>query len=223
MAEITLNVEKRDKVGKQISKQIRRRDKVPGIFYMHGEDSIPVAVDSKQLFNAIRTEGSVVDLSFDNGEKKKCVIREVQWHPIHVRPIHVDLMGIKLTEKIQVEVPIHLTGSAVGVKLHGGILQHILRELPIECLPADIPPHIDVDISNLEIGQAVRVENLKLENIKVLLDPAQAIAVVVPPKLTVEAAPAAEEEITEPEVVGQKKEKEKEEEELKEKEKEKKP
>ncbi len=222
MAEITLNVEKRDKVGKQISKQIRRRDKVPGIFYMHGEDSIPVAVDSKQLFNAIRTEGSIVDLSFDNGEKKKCVIREVQWHPIHVRPIHVDFMGIKLTEKIQVEVPIHLTGSAVGVKLHGGILQHILRELPIECLPTDIPPHIDVDISNLEIGQAVRVENLKLQNIKVLLDPAQAIAVVVPPKLTVEAAPAAEEEITEPEVVGQKKEKEKEEEELKEKEKEKK-
>ncbi len=216
MAEIILNVEKREKVGKQVSKQTRRMGKVPGIFYMHGEDSVAVSVDAKQLFNAIRTEGSIVDLTFGTGDKRKCVIREVQWDPIHVRPLHVDLMGIKLTEKLQVEVPIHLTGTAVGVKLSGGILQQILRDLPIECLPADIPAHVDVDVSNLEIGQNVRIENLNLDKIKILLDPSQTIAVVVPPKLTAEPTAVTEEaEITEPEVVGQKKEKDEEAEEEK--------
>lgn len=215
MAEIILNVEKREKVGKQFSKQARRMGKVPGIFYMRGEDSVAVSVDAKQLFNAIRTEGSIVDLNFDSGDKRKCVIREVQWDPIHVRPLHVDLMGIKLTEKIQVDVPIHLTGTAVGVKLNGGIMQQVLRDLPIECLPADIPAHIDIDVSNLEIGHNVRVENLNLDRIKILLDPSQTIAVVVPPKLAAEPTATPEAEITEPEVVGQKKEKEEETEEKK--------
>lgn len=208
MAEITLSAEKREKVGKQISKQMRRMGKVPGVFYMHGEDSIPVAVDAKQLFNAIRTEGTIVDLNFDGGDKRKCVIREIQWDPIYVRPIHVDLMGIKLTEKIEVEVPIHLSGAPVGVKLHGGILQQIIRELPIECLPTDIPEHIDIDVTHLEIGQNIRVENLKLDKIKILLEPSQTIAVVVPPRLAAEPTVTPEVEITEPEVVGQKKEKE---------------
>jgi large subunit ribosomal protein L25 len=211
MAEIILEVQKREKVGKQISKQMRRAGKVPGIFYIHGEDSIPVSVDSKQLFNAIRTEGTIVDLNFDSGDKRQCVIREVQWDPIHVRPIHVDLLGIKLTEKIQVEVPIHLSGTAVGVKLNGGIMQQILRELPIECLPGDIPERIDIDVTNLDIGHNIRVENLQLEKIKILLEPSQTIAVVVPPKLTAEPAAAPEAEAAEPELVGQKKEKEEEE------------
>jgi len=215
MAEIILNVEKREKVGKQTSKQARRMGKVPGIFYMHGEDSVPVSVDAKQLFNVIRTEGSIIDLNFTGGDKKKCIIREVQWDPIYVRPMHVDFLGIKLTEKIEVEVPIRLTGTPVGVKLNGGIMQQIVRVLRIECLPADIPEHIDIDVSHLDIGHNVRVENLQLERVKVLLDPSQTIAVVLPPKLIVETPVAAEAEITEPEVVGQKKEKEKAEEEEK--------
>ncbi|HEX9655085.1 MAG TPA: 50S ribosomal protein L25, partial [bacterium] len=130
-------------------------------------------------------------------------------------PMHVDFLGIKLTEKIEVEVPIRLTGTPVGVKLNGGIMQQIVRVLRIECLPADIPEHIDIDVSHLDIGHNVRVENLQLERVKVLLDPSQTIAVVLPPKLIVETPVAAEAEITEPEVVGQKKEKEKAEEEEK--------
>ncbi len=211
MAEVVLDVEKRDKIGKQGSRQIRRSGKVPGIFYMHGEDSIPIAVDAKQLHHVIHTETSVIDLNFDSGGKRKCVIREIQWDPIHVRPLHIDLMGIKLTEKVQVEVPIHLVGTPLGVKLGGGILQQIVRALPVECLPMDIPEHIEVDVSNLEIGHTMRVETIQLEKVKVLLDPSQTIAVVRPPKLVVETPVEAEPEITEPEVVGQKKEEEEEE------------
>ncbi|RMD90219.1 MAG: 50S ribosomal protein L25 [Calditrichaeota bacterium] len=207
MIEMSLNVELRKQIGKKFTHQLRREGKVPGVYYFHGEDTIPVAVDEKELKSVLHSEASIVDLVFNNGKKTKGVIREIQWDPVYGKPLHVDLMGVKLTETVTVEVPLHLVGDPIGVKQGGGILQQQLRMLEIEALPLDIPEHIDVDVSNLGIGDSFHVEDLKLEKVKILTEPSHSIAVVLPP--TVVAEPTVEEEVeeeAEPEVVSQKKE-----------------
>ncbi|MFQ5863977.1 MAG: 50S ribosomal protein L25 [bacterium] len=211
MAEIVLNVETRKKVGKKATKQLRNLGKVPGIYYFHGEDSVPIAVDEKHLKNLVHTETSIFNLKFDNGKSSKCVIREVQWDPLWGKPLHVDLMGVKLTERVTVAVPVHLVGTPAGVKQSGGILQHLVREIEIEALPLDIPEHLELDVSDLDIGDVLRVEDITIEKAKILSDPSQSIAVVRPPIVTAEPTveeeeEEEEEEVTEPEVVGQKKE-----------------
>jgi len=212
MSESGFEVQKRDVVGKKANKQLKKEGKIPGIYYIHGEDSIPVAVDAKQLKTLIQSETSIIDLKFD-GDKKltKSIIREVQWDPLYGHPLHVDFMGIKLTEKVHVDVPVHIVGIAVGVKQEGGIMQHIIREISIEALPLDIPEHIDVDITDLDIGGSVRIDDLSIDKVKILSDPTQSIVVIRPPTIIEE--PEVEEEVleegeeaAEPEVIGEKKE-----------------
>ena len=212
MSESGLEVQKRDVVGKKANKQLKKEGKIPGIYYIHGEDSIPVAVDAKQLKTLIQSETSIIDLKFD-GDKKltKSIIREVQWDPLYGHPLHVDFMGIKLTEKVHVDVPVHIVGTAVGVKQEGGIMQHIIREISIEALPLDIPDHIDVDISDLDIGDSIRIDDLSIEKVKILSDLTQSIVVIRPPTIIEEPEVEEEgleegEEAAEPEVVGEKKE-----------------
>ncbi|MFQ6115142.1 MAG: 50S ribosomal protein L25 [bacterium] len=215
MEEIVLNAETRKNVGKKATKQLRNTGKVPGIYYFHGEDSVPIAVDEKHLKKLIHEETSIFNLRFDSGKKSRCVIREVQWDPLWGKPLHVDLMGVKLTEKVTVAVPVHLVGTPIGVKQSGGILQHLIREIEIEALPLDIPEHFEIDVSDLDIGDGIRVEEISIEKVKVLSDPSQSIVVVRPPKVAVEPTVEEieeEEEVTEPEVVGQKKEEAEEEE-----------
>lgn len=207
MEELVLNVEKRQELGKKATKSLRKMGKLPGIYYFHGQESVPVAIDEKELKSVIHSEASIIDLKIDNGHNTKCVIREVQWDPIFGKALHVDLMGIKLTEKVTVEVPIHLVGTPVGVKQKGGILQHIIREIEIESLPLDIPEHIEIDVTHLDIGDAIRIEDLSIEKVKILNDPSQSIVVVRPPVVAVEpTVEEEEEEVAEPEVVGPKKE-----------------
>lgn len=209
MEELVLNIEKREKVGKKDTNQLRKNGKVPGVYYFHGQDTIPIAVDEKQLKSVVQSESSIIDLNFNNGEKTKCVIREVQWDPIYSKALHVDLMGVKLTEKVTVNVPIHLVGIPVGVNVGGGILQQTLREIEIESLPLDIPENIEVDITHLDIGDTITVEDLSIDKVRILTETSRTVVVIRPPVVTVEPEVEAveeEEEAAEPEVVGQKKE-----------------
>ncbi len=212
MSEVGLEIQKREVVDKKVNKQLRSEGKIPGIYYMHGEDSIPVAVDAKQLKLMIQSEASIIDLRFD-GDKKatKSVIREIQWDPLDGHPLHVDFMGIKLTEKVTVDVPVHIVGTSIGVKQEGGITQHIIREVSIEALPLDIPERIDVDITDLNIGDSVRIDDLSIDKVKILTDPTQSIVVIRPPTIIEEPEVEEEgleegEELAEPEVIGEKKE-----------------
>lgn len=205
MADVTLNVETRQDLGKKSSKKLRREGKIPGIFYIRGEDSVAVAMDEKTVRNIIQSDTNVIDLKFDSGKKAKCVIRDIQWDPVYDNPVHVDLLGIKLTEKIVVDVPIHMVGTPVGVKEGGGILQQLVRDVSIECLPLDIPEHFELDVSALNVGDSIRVEDLEIENAKVLTDPTQSIVTVRPPTVVKELAEEeVTEEPTEPEVIGEK-------------------
>jgi len=205
MPEVLLRAEKRTQTGKQVAKKLRRAGQVPGVYYLHGEENLPITVAEKELTKVLLSEANLIDLALD-GRKLKCVLREVQYDPVSGTPVHVDLMGIKLTEKITVEVPVRLIGIPKGVKETGGILNQQLREVEIECLPTEIPEHIDLDVSHLGIGDAIHVRDLALGTIRVLDDPDISIAVVTPPTLIKEAAEEAAPAPTEPEVIGRKRE-----------------
>lgn len=205
MAEIILRVQPREKKGKGYNKRLRRQGLIPAVFYGHREQPCLLTVEEKKLRKILSTEMGIIDLDFGDGQLKKCILREIQYHPIKGYPLHVDFMGVKLTEKITTKVPIHLVGTPVGVKSSGGILEQHLKELEIECLPSDIPDHIEVDVSDLNIGDSLTVEDISLEKIDIVTPRDHSIASVVPPavaKEVVEEVPkqeAPEPEVTEEE------------------------
>lgn len=186
-----LKVESRP-TGKKSAKSLRREGKVPGIFYLHGEESVPIAVDAKALRTVSLSDASIVDLEYSDGRKTKCVIREIQRDPVRGEFLHVDLMGIRLTEMVAVEVPVHLTGVAVGVKEKGGVLQQSLRYLEIECLPLDIPEHVELDVSALDVNESLHVADIVLDRVKILTEPEQTVVSIRPPSVQVEAVEEVE-------------------------------
>jgi len=213
MSETLLKLETRKNLGTLNAKRYRREGMVPGIYYFHGQEVTPFTVGKKDLLAFMGQESSLIDVVFDGKTKKKCIIREIQFDPIDNSPLHLDLMGIMLTEKIHVSVPIHLLGTPTGVKNQGGIMQQVLRELEIECLPTDIPEHVDLDVSSLDIGGSVHLSDLGVPNIKILGDMHRVIATVSAPRIT-EEKPVEEAEVgpAEPEVISKRPENEEEEE-----------
>ena len=184
-----LKLEKRTDTGKKFAKKLRREGKIPGVYYTHGKDSIPVTVNEKELRAIVSSEVNIIDLNLDN-KKYKSVVREVQYDPILGMPLHVDFMGIRLDEKIHITVPIHLIGTPAGVK-EGGILQLLLREIDVAALPLEIPEHIDVDVSELNIGDSIHVSEISVEKVEILTDVERSIATVSAP--TVVKEPVVEE------------------------------
>jgi large subunit ribosomal protein L25 len=141
-----------------------------------GEKSVSITVPEKEISRILRSsenENVLINLSIEGSKKKSrtVLIKEVQHHPVKRSILHVDFNEISMTEKITVEVPVVGQGEPIGVKQDGGVLEHPLREVKLECLPADIPGHIDVDISGLKIGDSIHVKDLKVsDKIKLLTD-----------------------------------------------------
>ena len=181
-----------------------------------GEEPIPLVVGLKELEEVIhQAEGSnvIVDLKVEgeaSGERK-VLIREIQRDPVAGSILHLDLQHISLTERIIVEVPIVLIGTPTGVKDGGGILEHLLREVEVECLPTDIPSRLEVEVSALNIGDSLHVSDIKADRVTIKTDADRAIAAVVPPTILEEVKPAEEAVVAEPELVKEKKEEETEE------------
>ncbi|MCH8126250.1 50S ribosomal protein L25 [candidate division KSB1 bacterium] len=218
MAEAVLKVENREKMTKSGMKNLRLTGKIPGVYYTDGKDAIPIIIDIKDFYQLFTHKVNIFDLDFDKGEKKPSIVREIQRDPVSGDIIHVDLYGIKATEKIVIKVPIMIIGTPMGVKEMGGILEHPLRELEIQCMPKDVPDSVDIDVSGLELQESIRAEDLTLDKIEIISDPKTLIAHVVPPKVeqevTIEeelvAAEAEEEEEEGPEVITAKEEPKKE-------------
>ncbi len=206
MLEIALDIKTRKEKGKQYTKKLIREGKIPGVYYFRGKENIPFIVEQKQVQSLAGHESGLITVNVDGKQEKKCVIREIQYDPINAKPIHVDLMGILLTEKVTVTVPIHLIGTPVGVKNAGGILQHIVREIEIQCLPADIPQNIEVDVTNLDIGDSAHIADIKTEKIEILSEHEMVIATVGAPRIAEEAV--SEEAAAEPEVISKDEEEE---------------
>ena len=218
MERLTIHVDKREEKGKGAARSLRRNDMIPAILY-RGGGSVPIKINKKEMLQFINTtsgEQIMVSLQFSEGDSKLALMKEFQVDPANRELLHADFFEVSLTEKLKLSVHVSTTGEPVGVKRDGGILQNVLREIEIECLPDKIPGHIKVDISKLEIGQSFHVRDMDLgSDIKILTDPHEVIANVIAPAVE-EVAPAeaaAAPEAAEPEVVKKgKKEEEKEEE-----------
>ena len=180
---------------KNDARRVRRSGLIPAVVYGAGLESAAIAVDPKQIRRILNSEtghNSIFDLAFD-GKSAKVMIVDWQYEPIKGALLHVDLKRIAMDKALRVSVPILMKGEAPGVKTQGGILEQLLREVEIECLPGDIPGHIDADISNLMFGQVIRVSDLPhAGTLKFITDENQPVAHVVAVKEVVEAAPAAE-------------------------------
>lgn len=215
MAISSLKGVRRAGVGKGVTRKLRAAGGIPAVYYGRGEDPISLSIDGKEVETLLHTSGSsnvIVDLQVegDDGADRKALIREIQRDPVLGSILHLDFHHISLTERITVEVPIELTGTPTGVKDFGGILEHLLREVEVECLPTDIPAEITVDVSALAVGDSLHVSDLSAPGVEILTDPHRTIATVVPPTVLEEAKPAEEAVATEaePELVKEKKEEE---------------
>ncbi|MFI5293788.1 MAG: 50S ribosomal protein L25 [Thermodesulfovibrionales bacterium] len=198
MERLSIVAEKREEQGKGVARSLRRDGMVPAVLYRGGgSQSIKlVKKDLAKLINSMSGEQVMVDLQFKDGEKKLALLKDYQVDPIRGELLHTDFFEVSLTEEVR--IPIHVTtvGEPIGVRRDGGILQHTLREVMIECLPDKIPGKTSVDISKLEVGQSIHVSDLIFEEgIKVHNDPNDVIVTVVAP--AVEAAPVAAEAVAE--------------------------
>lgn len=204
MREIALNAVVRTELRKRTGK-LRREGKVPGIFYVHGENNIPIALEEKSLKPLIFTaETHIINLRMKDGGDRSCILRDIQFDPVTERPIHVDLQGLRAGEKINLEVPIILTGGIpVGVR-DGGVVQHIMHRLKISCLPKDIPEHIEVNVEQLKMNHFIHVRDIKIENVTVIDNESSSIVGIVPPTIEKEETTAVPgvEAAAEPEVIG---------------------
>jgi large subunit ribosomal protein L25 len=198
MERLSIVAEKREEQGKGVARSLRRDGMVPAVLYRGGgSQSIKlVKKDLAKLINSMSGEQVMVDLQFKDGEKKLALLKDYQVDPIRGELLHTDFFEVSLTEEVR--IPIHVTtvGEPIGVRRDGGILQHTLREVMIECLPDKIPGKTSVDISKLEVGQSIHVSDLIFEEgIRVHNDPNDVIVTVVAP--AVEAAPVAAEAVAE--------------------------
>jgi len=211
MATVNLKAKQREKRGKSAVKKLRAQGEVPAVIYGEGLASTPLQVRELDLKSALRTEAGVhalINLEIEGSEGSRTetvIIKEIQRHPIRDNYLHADFYKVAMDKKIETAVPIVLTGESPGVKM-GGVLQHGLWEIEIECLPADIPEHLEVDVSSLEIGDTIKTSDLVIpEGVKLLSSPDEIVVHVLPPTIQKEEVVAPE--VVEPEVVGEVKEK----------------
>jgi large subunit ribosomal protein L25 len=184
MAEMVAATPREGKFNKNAARRVRVMGKIPAVVYGAKEAAIALEVDPKQIQRILYSEtghNTIFDLEISGSTAKaKAMIVDWQYEPIKGHLLHVDLKRIAMDKPIKVEVPIQLVGIPVGVRIEGGILDQVLREVEIECLPGDIPSSITVDVSNLSIGQGVRVSDLSHEGkLKFLTDEDATVAHVV--------------------------------------------
>ena len=198
METVEITIERRDDHGKGPARRLRAGGKVPGILYGPKRTTTSIAVSAEEFEKKIvHLEGShLIRLVNDGGKDaelhdKAVLLREVQRHPVTDAVLHVDFLEVDLTERLIVSVPLHFIGKATGV-VAGGILQPVVREVEVECLPTEIPEFIEVDVSALGIHEAVHLSDLRLpEGATSVGDPTQTLVTVLPPTVE-EAKPAAE-------------------------------
>ncbi len=194
MKEVSLAVSSRTTIGKGPARRSRREGRIPAVVY--GPEVEPVSVEvTEQALRAALKEAAGTSAIFNldvNGEARKVIIRDVQRDPVTSHVVHIDFHAISMNKPLNLSVPIQIVGIAKGVKTDGGILQTTMRELEISCLPADIPEHVVVDVSELGIGESVHVRDLNVPNAKIL-DELQRTVVVIAAPTVVKIEPTAEE------------------------------
>lgn len=196
--DITITASSREGVGKGPTRRLRAKGMIPAAVYGEGGEASAVAINAKEIASILRSgtgQNTIFKLALSEGEGEPAnvIIKDYQVDPIRGRLLHADLMRLSMTTLTRVDVSIEMLGEPVGVKSDGGILELQLREIEVECLPTDIPQHLQVDVSNLRIGDHVTVADLVYdrEKVKLLADENQIVAGVLAPRMVEEVAPAA--------------------------------
>lgn len=194
--EVTLSARSRPLKGKGPARRARAEGLVPAVVYGRALDALPIAVEAKAMQHALHTKaGTNVLVNLDvEGKRFLVVPREIQRHPIRGTLLHVDFVNIARDVEITADVPVHLVGDAHGVKM-GGLIEHQLWEIKVEALPSKIPPAIEVDVSDLDIGQHLRVEDLPVPaGVQILTPPEEIVASIVEPQVVQPAVEIGEAE-----------------------------
>ena len=201
MATATLSAALRTDTGKGAARSLRREGRIPGIIYGHGRDPQPLTLDSREVEKLLSqvTESTVIELTLD-GKAARTLVREVQRHPFKRHVLHIDFQELVAGESIVVRIPLRFQGTPEGVKVGGGVMDTLMRELECEVDPSNIPDHIDVDVTQLAIGHPLHVRELTLPEGVTVLDDADAAVVTVAAPKTVEETPA-EPAVAEPELI----------------------
>ena len=188
MAEVKLVAEPREGTGKGVARKLRAAGRVPAVLYGGGLESTPLSVDSKDLFHVLHTGAGynvLVDLKLD-GTDHLVIPRDVQRDHIHGRFIHLDLLAVRRDETIRLNIPVRIVGESVGVKA-GGVVEHHLWEIEVECLPQDVPDAVEADISALEIGMGLRVSDLQAPSgVTFITSEEESVVAVAQPQMAVE-------------------------------------
>jgi large subunit ribosomal protein L25 len=211
--EITINASSREGLGKGPTRRLRAQGMIPAAVYGEGGDAVAVAVSAKEIATILRSgtgHNTIFKLALpqNDGEPANVIIKDFQVDPVKGRLLHADLLRLSMTTTTRVSVSVETIGEPPGVKTEGGILELQLRDIDVECLPGDIPEHLKVDVSNLQIGDHVTVADLiyDREKVKLLVDEHQIVAGVLAPRTIEEVAPVAvvegeEAAAAEPEVI----------------------
>ncbi len=208
MKKVELSANVRKEFSKSAKTKLRNSGFVPGVFYSRTDDVVSFYVPETHINPLVFTsEAHVIELKLDDGTSHDCILKDIQFDPVTDRVIHFDLLGLIKGETIAIDLPLSFVGSPVGVR-EGGQLQVYLHKVHVECLPSDIPEHLEVNIADLKLGHSIHVRDLSFENIKILTSPETSLVGVAVPRTAEEptatadvAAPA------EPEVIAKGKEK----------------
>lgn len=197
----TLNLESRRQAGKGVARKLRRRGRVPGVIYGGGQLPALVHMEAQaalHLFRSISVENTILNLSVDDGEPERALVREIQTHPCRPELLHVDFLRIRRGVAIEVQVPVRLTGVPAGVRNEGGLLDQVVHDLPVKCVPSKIPEVIEVDVTELTVGDVIRAGDIEMpDDVESLADPGRTICAVAAPRVADEED--AEEEAEEQE------------------------
>ena len=201
-----LAAESRTTKGKGAARTLRRQGRVPAVIYGHHREPTSLSVEATALDRLLTVDHgtrALLDISVDGKAPVKALIREIQRNPVRRQDIvHLDLYEVKADEKIIVKVPVHLTGTAEGVRNGGGILEHPVRELTVRVFPADIPERFEVDVTALGIGKTIHVSELSIPKAEIMDDGALVVAAVVAPRVEEVVAVVADAAVVaEPEVI----------------------
>ncbi len=212
-SEINVSAAKREADGTSAARRLRRDGVLPAVLCDQKGQSTPIQLDVhdfEQMLGKHSGESLLINLSVDGQEPRKVLLREVQHHPVRGTVQHVDFVEVSLTSKLHITVPIELTGEPVGVSRQGGILEQLLREVTIECLPSDIIEDLTVDVSALALGDSLHISDLKIaDTLKILDEGDIAVATVAATRAEEEVEEeAAEADTEEPEVISGRKERE---------------
>lgn len=207
----SLNATKRDGAGKGVARKLRHGGRVPAVMYGKDMEPLHLSIDAMaavHLFQAISTDNTIVDLVVEGEEEPiPTLVREIQAHPHKNELVHVDFLRIQKGVAVEVEVPVELIGIPVGVKRDGGVLEHLVHEVPVKCIPSLIPESIKVDVSGLQIDDAIHLTELQFpEGVELLVADDRTVCIISAPRAVVEETAVEDEaggEAAEPKVIGQ--------------------